>query len=774
MKFYSKAETLEKLSTLDLKATVLPQFRFTVGNWKANPESVLNRFFSNFDWSKQALVVRSSGLAEDSQTESLAGHFDSVINITGQVELRNAINQVQQSFDDAANDDQIFIQPMLTNVRRCGVMFNIEPSSLAPYYVINFSESGDTDNVTSGVSNESLIYVAKSRIDLSSPPWVMQLIELCQQLENLFENATLDIEFAFDEDGKLYLFQVRPLVVEQQNVIPDIEHEAVLKQLHDSIKRMTKPHPYLNGSKSVLGVMPDWNPAEIIGIRPKPLALSLYKELVTNSTWAYQRNNYGYKNLRSFPLLVSLGGLPYIDVRVSFNSFIPADIDNDLAEKLVNYYISQLEESPEKHDKVEFDIIFSCFTLDLKERLSKLKKYGFSNDELETLSVSLCKLTNNIINPKGLWVKDIEKIEQLPTRRKKILESDLSKTEKVYWLLEDCKRYGTLPFAGLARAGFIAVQFLQSMITEGILAQKEYDEFMESLETVSSNMSKDKTELSFTAFLKKYGHLRPGTYDILSPRYDQEPSKYFSQDEVIDDIHESTESKFALGLSQLERIKSFLEENGIDHDVISLFSFIKGAIEGREYAKFVFTRSLSDAMLLMEEIATDLKIDKESLAYADVKAFYEAYSSSTDVADIINESILTGRRSYEITKSIILPPLIVNPNCVYCFEVPENEPNFITMKQTIAELTSNLDETKELKNKIAFIPSADPGFDWLFSHNIAGLVTKFGGANSHMAIRAGELGIPSVIGAGEVLYEKWKKAKLLHIDSANKKVEVLK
>jgi hypothetical protein len=66
VKFYSKAETLEKLSTLDLKATVLPQFRFTVGNWKANPESVLNRFFSNFDWSKQALVVRSSGLAEDS------------------------------------------------------------------------------------------------------------------------------------------------------------------------------------------------------------------------------------------------------------------------------------------------------------------------------------------------------------------------------------------------------------------------------------------------------------------------------------------------------------------------------------------------------------------------------------------------------------------------------------------------------------------------------------------------------------------------------------
>ena len=72
--------------------------------------------------------------------------------------------------------------------------------------------------------------------------------------------------------------------------------------------------------------MPDWNPAEIIGLKPGPLALSLYRELVTDSIWAYQRDNYGYKNLRSFPLLVSFHGLPYIDVRVSFNSFVPRDI----------------------------------------------------------------------------------------------------------------------------------------------------------------------------------------------------------------------------------------------------------------------------------------------------------------------------------------------------------------------------------------------------------------------------------------------------------------
>ena len=58
--------------------------------------------------------------------------------------------------------------------------------------------------------------------------------------------------------------------------------------------------------------------------------------------------------------------------------------------------------------------------------------------------------------------------------------------------------------------------------------------------------------------------------------------------------------------------------------------------------------------------------------------------------------------------------------------------------------------------------------------SIAGLVTTWGGANSHMAIRAGELGIPAVIGAGEILYEKWSKADIINLDCGKQLVEVLR
>ena len=41
-------------------------------------------------------------------------------------------------------------------------------------------------------------------------------------------------------------------------------------------------------------------------------------------------------------------------MRVSFNSFIPRDVSDDLANRLVNYYIDRLLSEPHLHDKVEF------------------------------------------------------------------------------------------------------------------------------------------------------------------------------------------------------------------------------------------------------------------------------------------------------------------------------------------------------------------------------------------------------------------------------------
>ena len=57
-------------------------------------------------------------------------------------------------------------------------------------------------------------------------------------------------------------------------------HKKALEDIFSRTSQLIKPYPYLFGKKTIFGIMPDWNPAEIIGIRPKPLALSLYKDLL--------------------------------------------------------------------------------------------------------------------------------------------------------------------------------------------------------------------------------------------------------------------------------------------------------------------------------------------------------------------------------------------------------------------------------------------------------------------------------------------------------------
>ena len=69
---------------------------------------------------------------------------------------------------------------------------------------------------------------------------------------------------------------------------------------------------------------------------------------------------------------------------------------------------------------------------------------------------------------------------------------------------------------------------------------------------------------------------------------------------------------------------------------------------------------------------------------------------------------------------------------------------------------------------MVLIESADPGYDWIFSYNIAGLITKYGGAASHMAIRSAEYGIASIIGCGEDIFDEISNYNKIFIDCDQK------
>ena len=146
--------------------------------------------------------------------------------------------------------------------------------------------------------------------------------------------------------------------------------------------------------------MPDWNPAEIIGKNPSKLAYSLYSELITKNIWAKARKLMGYKDLSKFNLMSNIGEQPYIDTRLSFNSFLPVSLKKKISEKIINNSIKKLKNDPSLHDKIEFDIAITSFSFDFNEKIKKLYGSILNKKEKKVFKKNIKELTikHNFIN----------------------------------------------------------------------------------------------------------------------------------------------------------------------------------------------------------------------------------------------------------------------------------------------------------------------------------------------------------------------------------------
>ena len=225
--------------------------------------------------------------------------------------------------------------------------------------------SGRTDVVTSGKSNggNRTLYVLRDRFGSITSPRFQKLLHCVRELEEFFQSDRLDIEFVVSRELEVFILQVRPLITA---VSATANNES---EIYDCIRSAS--NTFLNhfGERRLLGQMPDWNPAEMIGTVATPLALSMYATLITDSVWAEARLSMGYKSPPNTQLLYDFCGHPYIDVSKSFESFLPQSLDPKISNTLLKYWIRVLESKPELHDKIEFDVAITCFDFSIEERL---------------------------------------------------------------------------------------------------------------------------------------------------------------------------------------------------------------------------------------------------------------------------------------------------------------------------------------------------------------------------------------------------------------------
>ena len=775
----TKSETLARLENRVQRAHIGKQVSFTCQQWEEDSKAVLQDIAQVF--AGVNLVVRSSSKAEDGWFSSNAGRFESLLNIDGedQSAVSEAVKVVIASYGEQGNDqDQVLVQQFLTDVRAAGVVFTCSLETGAPYYHFNFDDkTQSTESVTAGTHGD-LRTVIVSRFATEQlnevEPALVPVLDAIVELEELLGFDKLDAEFAVDSSGVVHIFQLRPIVIDHSEYeAPMAEIKAGLLQSQKVFQAKQTPSPFVLGKKTIFANMPDWNPAEIIGVRPKPLAFSLYRLLITNDIWAQQRKEFGYRDVRPSPLILSFFGQPYVDSRASFNSFIPAALSEQGAARLANAYINLFSDNPQYHDKVEFELAFTIWTpAFFKTASARLLPYGVLSDDIAQLEAALKDITNQAL---VRLQDDTETIEQMSSRRVGIAHSEIPNIDKIFALLDDCKRFGTLAFSHAARAGFVATTLLKSFVETGVITEDRRLAFLKSFTTVAGKIKRDKYafqvgELSADSLISRYGHLRPGTYELLAEAYWEDPERY-----LLSGAHQAPEENVSFNFcsKEVSKLSDVLMELGSSLTVEELGSYLIEAIQSREYIKFEFTRNLSAALDYCVTLGLGLNLSREELSFltcGDLEELKVNVTSSENLSKLID----IRKRDYAATRIIELPSIIQRDTDFYCFERLTYQPNYVTANRVNAEVKI-LDSSKkaDFTNRIVMIPQADPGYDWLFGHGIVGLITQFGGANSHMAIRAAEIDLPAAIGVGEKLYEKVSKMKRIELDCANQVIREL-
>ncbi len=895
-RFGTKAETLQRLRGRLKGARVLPQLTVRVGQWRADPDRVVADIAERFSGS---LVVRSSALNEDTATASLAGSYESVLDVPAgdRDAVTSAIESVCASYagrgdagversepgrsagpgrpvgttvgeraEDPAN--QVLIQPMVSDVVLSGVAFTADLETGAPYYTINYDTSGSTESVTSGTAavHRTLVF-HKASAERPADAHLAALLDALSEIEAETGFSSLDVEFAVVRGGEVVIFQVRPIAAHKNQLrvsARDVERE--LAHVARYLEFDAADSTVLSGRSCAWGIMPDWNPAEIIGVNPRPLSFSLYRHIITDEVWGRSREQCGYRATRPRPGIVDFAGKPYVDVRMSFTSFTPAALDPALANTVVDGAVRYLLDHPELHDKVEFAVMPTAFDLDFDAFLKEVRRRagegvcnagradeggrpgkggrsvtaaartrvdeGHPADEegppgtgggadssgdasgatharakeegrsaqgdgpvspgsalsgtvltdadIDAIRFAYRDLTDAIIAGRGISVEgELRRIDRLSERRERVVAAlgvgSVSPAAGLAVLLDDCREFGTLPFSNLARFAFVGIIQLRVLVRRGLLSPERVDAFLASIRTVAKEFVHDLATLDRDALVRRYGHLRPGTYDITSPAYHEAFDRYV-------DLSRRPEPdalpSFVLTDAERTVIDRELLAAGFSVDADALLAFVRAAVQGRELGKFEFSRNLSLAIDLIAAIAEREGLTRDEASFLSVDDFLALAGGSrpSGLSSLWRSISERKRRRHLVTSAIKLPPVITSPRDLSLFEIVDEIPNFITRKVLTAPVVDLIDatDTDALPGALVLIENADPGYDWIFSHGIAGLVTRFGGANSHMTIRCAEFEIPAAIGCGEAIYERLLRAQVARLDCDGKRIEVVR
>jgi hypothetical protein len=777
----TKAETLQRLAARLTRSDVPRLLYWTVREWRAHRAEILAVAIATFG---QRVAVRSATRYEDRPNQYLAGHYRTELGVVSEAApLGRAIERVIDSYGEEAADHHVLVQAMVDDARRSGVVLTRDPATGAAYDVIEFEEGRDTDAVTGGWGRPLRVAIHRD----ADPEAVARsglgaIVAATREIESLSAAGALDLEMVERGNSTIALVQVRwlalldPEVAERDRVIA-----ARLARLAVRVETLARPSPRIAGATSVLGMMPDWNPAELIGAHPSPLAAALFRSLISDRTWQEARAAMGYQPVAATPLMHLLAGRPYIDTRASFNSFLPAGLPMGTRATLVDAWMDWLRIHPELHDRVELEVAQTAFDFETVSTFRRRVGARLAPSERDAWLTAMRGLTRRVIDvgSEGSLSRALRRIARLttawpgarPPEEAPPLRATLD-------LLARCRVDGARPFAVIARHAFMAEGFVRSLVGRGALSPERALALRRSLTTVAGRFAADWARVArgrwdLADFLTTYGHLRPGAFDITSLPYARRDPSFWDGASV----RTEKVAPFVASAAERTALERLLAEARLDVDAPTLLAWMAAAIVGREHGKFLLTRGLSAALEGLAAWGAARGFGRDDVAQLTIANLrHIGARSDAEATRWLAARVVAARARAAEERVLRLGPLVRDPQDLFVVYEPPVMPTFVTNRTVVAPPLA-LDGREvvpcEVRGRIACIESADPGFDWLFGRSVSGLVTRFGGANSHMAIRCIELGVPAALGVGESAFARLRRAPMIELRCGERAVRAV-
>ena len=180
MLFSTKGRTLLNLKSKGFNVPKLILIKKK--NFVKYPDKIIDQIYNEFS---QLIAIRSSAGNEDSNNESLAGKYQSFLNINPKNKklVRDCLNRISSDFDNKFKNE-IIIQNMVNKSVVSGVCTTVDLHNYLPIININYDETDKTDTVTSGKKNSHTLTIFDDKVKKIKNKKIFNFIKEVKKLKS--------------------------------------------------------------------------------------------------------------------------------------------------------------------------------------------------------------------------------------------------------------------------------------------------------------------------------------------------------------------------------------------------------------------------------------------------------------------------------------------------------------------------------------------------------------------------------------------------------------